>query len=274
MSFKTFWKESTIGYITKRVLLSIVIFVVLAWGVLIIIDFYTQHGDSISVPDLQGLYIEEAANILEDYDLSALVIDSVYVRNKPLGTIVEQIPAANSSVKMHRSIFLIVNKQQVKMVPLPDVNDVSFRQADALLKSLGLSVSGIMYSPSEFKDLVIDVHYNGVHVAPGTRLPEESSIVLVIGSGVGDSTSSIPSLIGMDLTGAKNEALVSSFIIGAINYDVSPMGDTDKYRIYKQSPEVGQEMPDGLRINVWLSKDPTLIQSSLNRVEEEEEAFF
>ncbi|MEA4935738.1 MAG: PASTA domain-containing protein [Paludibacter sp.] len=274
MDFKRFWKESTAGYITKRILLAILLFVVLSWITLIIIDFYTRHGESVTIPDLQGLYVEEAENILANYDLEALVIDSVYVKDKPLGTIVEQIPAANSSVKKNRSIFLVVNKQQVKMIPLPDVNDVSYRQADALLKSLGLKVSGVVYSPSEFKDLVIDVRYNGVHVAPGTRLPEESSLVLYIGSGLGDSISTVPSLLGMDITGAKNEAISASYIIGAVNYDVAPAGDEAKYRIYKQSPEVGQEMPSGARINVWLTKDPSLIESSINNSEEEEEAFF
>ena len=274
MDFKTFWKESTAGYITKRILLAILIFVALSWITLIIIDFYTQHGESVTIPDLQGLYVDEAENILDNYDLDALVIDSVYVKDKPLGTIVEQIPAANSSVKKNRSIFLVVNKLQVKMIPLPDVNDVSYRQADALLKSLGLRVSGVVYSPSEFKDLVIDVRYNGAHVAPGTRVPEESSLVLVIGSGLGDSISTIPSLIGMDITGAKSEALSASYIIGAINYDVAPTGDEVKYRIYKQSPEPGQEMPAGARINVWLTKDQSLIEASINNSEEEEEAFF
>jgi beta-lactam-binding protein with PASTA domain len=274
MDFKKFWKESTAGYITKRILLAILLFISLTWITLIIIDFYTQHGETVTIPDLQGLYVEEAENILGNYDLSALVIDSVYVKDKPLGTIVEQIPGANSSVKKNRSIFLVVNKQQVKMIPLPDVNDVSYRQADALFKSLGLRVSGVVYSPSEFKDLVIDVRYNGMHVAPGTRIPEESSLVLVIGSGLGDNISTIPSLIGLDLPGAKSQAISASYIIGAVNYDVSPSGDELKYKVYKQSPVAGEEMPDGARINLWLSKDPSVIEGSLKATEEEEESFF
>lgn len=274
MSFKTFWKETTMGYITKRVLLAILIFVVLAWAALIMIDFYTHHGEFVNVPDLQGLYVEDADNILENYELYAQIIDSVYVKDKPLGTIVEQIPSANSSVKKQRSIFLVVNKQQVRMIPFPDVNDVSYRQADALLNSLGLRVSNVIYSPSEFKDLVIDVMCYGVHIEPGTRLPEGSSIVLVIGSGLGDNVSNIPSLIGMDIDSAKGVVLSASFIVGAINYDVTPTGDKDKYRIYKQSPEAGQEMSDGLRINIWLTKDPVLIEASINGINEEEEDFF
>lgn len=105
MNFKTFWKETIAGFITKQILLAIVIVVVLSWVALLILDQYTHHGESVKVPDLQGLYEEEARNLLEPYELYPMVIDSVYVKDKPLGTVVEQIPAANSSVKKNRSIF-------------------------------------------------------------------------------------------------------------------------------------------------------------------------
>jgi beta-lactam-binding protein with PASTA domain len=273
MEFKNFWKESIVGYIVKRILLAILIAIALSWITLILLDHYTHHGESVTVPDLQGLYEEEAQNLLENYDLYTQVIDSVYVKDKALGTIVEQIPSANSSVKKNRSIYLILNKRQLKMIPFPDVNDVSFRQADALIKSLGLRVSGVVYRPSEFKDLVIDVSYHGQRIESGTRLPEGAAVVLVVGSGVGENISTIPGLIGKSFNEARNEAIASSFIIGGVNYDVPPVGDEDEYMIYRQTPSSGEKMPDGTRINVWLTKDKILIQESINSQFEEEEFF-
>jgi beta-lactam-binding protein with PASTA domain len=274
MNFKTFWKESLAGFIIKRVLLALLIVVVLAWVTLLLLDRYTHHGESVRVPDLQGLFVEEAQSLLANYALYPEVIDSVYVKDKPLGTIVEQVPPANSSVKKNRSIYLILNNRQVNMIPLPDVNDVSVRQADALLNSLGLSVSGIIYSPSEFKDLVIDVSFMGQSIVPGTRLPEGSSVTLIVGSGVGSEISYIPDLVGRTYLNAKNEAIASMFVIGAVNYDVPPLGDENEYIIYKQNPEAEEEMPAGTRINIWLTKDQDLIEQSLNNRFEEEEEFF
>ena len=273
MSFKTFWKESIVGFIVKRILLAIAIIVSLVWITLIVLDHYTHHGESVTVPDLQGLYVEEAQNLLENYELYTQVIDSVYVKDKALGTIVEQIPPANSSVKKNRSIYLILNKRQVKMIPFPDLNDVSFRQADALIKSLGLRVSGVVYRPSEFKDLVIDVSYFGQRIEPGTRLPEGAAVVLVVGSGVGEEISAVPGLIGKTFNDAKNEAIASSFIIGAVNYDVTPVGDESEYMIYRQTPAAGEKWPDGTRIDIWLTKDENLIEQSINNQFEEEEFF-
>lgn len=276
MDFKTFWKESLVGLILKRLILAILIFIALAWIALLIIDQYTHHGESVPVPDLQGLYIEEAESILKRSDLKVQIIDSIYVKGKALGAIVEQIPSANSHVKKNRSIFVIVNRTQVKTIPLPDLNDVSLRQAEALLKSLGLEVSGIQYNPSEFKDLVIDVLYRGRPIISGTRLTEGSRVELIVGSGMGDDISLIPSLIGLNLNDARFRAMSFSFILGSVSYDIPPVNDEHQYLIYKQTPQGGQRMAGGARINVWMTKDRTLIEDSSNSqlTTEQEEEFF
>jgi hypothetical protein len=45
MDFKKFWKESFAGFVLKRILLAITIFVALAWITLLIVDQYTRHGE-------------------------------------------------------------------------------------------------------------------------------------------------------------------------------------------------------------------------------------
>lgn len=281
MDFKSFWKNSLAGFILKRFLLAFLIVVVLTWTTLLVIDQYTRKGEAIAVPDLRGLYEEEAANLLRPNNLYVEVIDSVYDKNKALGTIIEQIPSAGSSVKKNRSIYLIVNKRQSKMIPLPELNDISFRQADALLRSLGLRVAYVEYKPSEFKDLVIDVRHNGRSVQPGARLPEGSSLVLVVGSGVGDVVSGVPFLIGSTITNARADALAAAFIIGSVSFDETPTGNEDLYRVYRQVPAPGENVAEGTRINVWLTKDAGRIEEAIKdganqgrEEQEEEEAFF
>ena len=268
MDLKNFWKNSLGGFILKRLLLAIVIFVALVWVTIALIDVYTHHGESETVPDLRGLYVEEADLLLNNHGLYSVVIDSVFVRDKKLGTIIEQIPAVNSTVKRNRPIYLIINSRQVRMIPVPDVNDVSFRQADAMLKSIGLNVSSVEYSPSEYKDLVITIKYRGRNISSGMRVPEGSSLVLVVGSGLGGEELPVPGIKGMSLEAGTEEALNGSMVIGAVEYDVEPSGNEDKYVIYRQRPAEGKSVPAGTRIDVWLSKD----KSMLNKVFEEDEA--
>lgn len=276
MDFKKFWNESLAGFVVKRVLLAITIFVALAWITLLIVDQYTRHGEFEVVPDLRGMYVEEAELMLSNQGLYPQVIDSVYVRNKKLGTIIEQTPIPNSTVKKDRPIYIIINSRQVRKIPVPDVTDVSFRQADAMLKAVGLNVSGVDYKPSEYKDLVIDIKYRGKSLDPGTRIPENSYLTLVVGSGVGDETVSVPSLKGLTLEDARTETISASVIIGAIQYDVQPSGDEQEYFIYRQRPSAGQGVDAGSRIDVWLSKDKSLQNKSFEEEEntEEDEQFF
>lgn len=271
MDIKRFWKETFGGFVLKNILLAIVIFVAIVWGTLIAIDFYTHHGESEVVPDLRGLYVEEAEVVLAKHGLFPQVVDSVYVRDKKLGTIIEQIPGVNSTVKQNRAIYLIINSRQVRQVALPDVSDVSYRQADAMLKSIGLNVGSVEYTPSEYKDLVTDVKFRGRSILPGTRVPEGSMLVLVVGNGLGESGTPVPSLKGLSLDEAREDVLSASFVLGAVSYDVEPSGNESDYIIYRQKPSAGSSVPTGSHIDIWLSTDKSLLNKTFDEDENKEE---
>lgn len=266
MDLKKFWKETFGGFVLKNVLIAIGIIVASSWIALIGIDYYTHHGEAEVIPDLRGSYVEEAEILLAKKGLYPKVIDSVYVRDKKLGTIIDQIPSANSTVKTNRPIYLIINSRKVREVTLPEINDVSFRQADAMLQSIGLSVASVEYAPSEFKDLVTEIKFHGRSIFPGTRIPEGSAVVLVVGSGQGESENKVPALKGIGLDEATQVAASASFTIGAVEYDVPPSGNESKYIIYRQRPAAGTSMSSGSRIDVYLSTD----KSRVNEVFEED----
>lgn len=278
MDIKKFWKETFGGFILKNVLIAIGIVVALSWAALISIDYYTHHGETEVIPDLRGMYVEEAEVLLAKKGLYPQVIDSVYVRGKKLGTIIYQTPAANSSVKTNRPIYIIINSRNVHQVALPEISDVSYRQADAMLQSVGLSVANVEYAPSEYKDLVIEIKFHGRSILPGTRVPEGSSLVLVVGSGQGQSgDAAIPALKGMTLDDANAVLESSGFTIGAVEYDVPPSGNEADYIIYRQRPAAGGSLPSGTRIDVYLSTDKSRMDEKFEedkKAEETEEQFF
>jgi len=279
MDIKKFWKETFGGFVLKNLLIAIGIVVALSWIALIGVDFYTHHGESETIPDLRGMYVEEAEVLLAKKGLYPQVIDSVYVRNKKLGTIIDQIPGANSSVKTNRPVYIIINSRKVHQVSLPEISDVSFRQADAMLKSVGLNYSNVEYAPSEYKDLVIDVKFHGRSILPGTRIPEGSSVVLVVGNGLGesDSVATIPSIKGLKLEEARQRIQSASFVMGAVNFDVPASNDEDKYVIYRQRPAAGTSLPAGSRIDIYLSKDKSRVNETFEedkKKEDTDEQFF
>ena len=271
MEKKSFWNDNILGYFIKNTLIAITIVVGLVWATLIMIDFYTNHGKTEKVPDLKGLSMEQAVEMLDRNGLKFEIIDSVFVKDKKLGTIIEQTPTPNTLVKPGRAIYLIINSSQVRQVTIPAITDVSVRQAEAMLKSLGINVSTVEYAPSDYKDLVIDIKYRGQSVVPGTRIPDGSSVILVAGNGYGGSAVLVPSITGMDLTSASQIVNSSSFILGGLIYDVEPNGDEDSYIIYHQRPEAGDSIPAGSRIDVWLSKDRTMMNKEFPKEKKTEE---
>jgi len=278
MDIKKFWKVSLGGFILKNLLIVIGVIVVLAWIALIGVDFYTHHGDSETVPDLRGSYVEEAELLLGNQGLHVQVIDSVYVRDKKLGTIIDQNPAPNSTVKTNRTIYITINSRRVREVTLPDVSDVSSRQAVAMLQSIGLSVGSIEEAPSEYKDLVIEVKYKGRTIIPGvTRVPEGSAVVLIVGSGQGAAPAEVPDLKGMGLDEATEELTSATFTLGAVEYDVPPSGNEDEYIIYRQRPAGLSSVPTGTRIDVFLTKDKARMKEKFEepkKTDEPDEVFF
>lgn len=103
------------------------------------------------------------------------------------------------------------------------------------------------------KILVLDVKYKGSSLLPGTRIPESSSVILVVGSGYGDSLSVVPQLKGLTLQEAKEKAFLNSFVIGSTSYDILPNGNDNDYFIYRQRPSAGESANVGSRIDVWLT---------------------
>jgi hypothetical protein len=135
-----------------------------------------------------------------------------------------------------------------------------------MLKAIGLIISNVEYTPSEYKDLVSDIKYQGRSILAGTRIPEGSNLVLVVGSGLGEGRMNVPALKGLDLEQGRQEALYASFVIGAVNYDKTPSGNESDYVIYRQRPSAGRTHPAGTRIDIWLSTD----RNMLNKVFEED----
>ena len=183
--------KKIILFFKKHPIIKHLIFIGLVAEILIVavlysLDIYTRHGESIRVPEVQHLQVDEAKELLTHYGLRCEVIDSVYVDDVARGAVVEQTPKKGSSVKENRIVFLTINSNLPRKVSIPDVRDMSYRQALALLEGVGFPQPEVEYVASEYKDLVLDVVYNGVSVERGLKLPISTRLKLFVGSGVAE----------------------------------------------------------------------------------------
>ncbi len=270
MDLKKFFKSNNTAYVICTLIAAVIIGLLLLMFVFLWLSRYTRHGEERAVPQICGMYVEEAQMTLASQGLKMEVIDSTYSKKVPLGSIVEQNPPVDAKVKDGRTIYVIMNARSLRQVPMPELHDVSYRQAEATLNALGLKVDNIRYEPSEYRDLVLDVRRNGETVEPGTRLAEGTGVTLIVGQGRGTAESCVPSLSGKTLIEARTTLLSAKLIVGAVNYNESTETE-EVFYVYDQKPKAGQWVREGSHVDMYLSTDPN--KKPINSISEEEEFF-
>ena len=180
-----------------NLLLAVVVACGLIYGTLKWLDKYTRHNEAVVVPDVKGLRVEEAAEFFKNNNLRYNVIDSVFSKDVSPGAIVELVPSAGSKVKEGRIVFITVNAMTSQMATIPEAEDLSFRQAYALLRARGFENVEIEYVPGDFKDLAVSVDLRGRTLNKGEHVPLTAPLVLKVSSGEAeilpeDSLSTMP----------------------------------------------------------------------------------
>ncbi|MBR3520078.1 MAG: PASTA domain-containing protein [Paludibacteraceae bacterium] len=255
---KIFINPYTISIVAALLILFVIYKCTFSW-----LKSYTNHDQEIVVPDLSGMTTLEASQILQKQSLKLDVVDSVFMKGKALGAIVEQTPKPGEKIKADRTIYLIVNSSAIRKVVLPDVHEFSLRQAEAMINSVGLKVDSVIYIPNEYKDLVQYVKQNKLELQPGTRIPEGSSVTLYVGRGLSNETLEVVSFRKLNEEQAILKAHSAYLNIGKVIYDEQPKDDADKalFFVYKQQPATGSTINVGGSINLYLSKDPSTLES-------------
>ena len=166
-----------------NLLLVIVVSCGVVYGVLAWLDSYTRHNQAVVIPDVKGMKLEDAAEFFGNNKLRYNVIDSVFSKDVKPGAIVELVPMAGSKVKEGRIVFVTVNALTSQMATIPEVEDLSFRQAYAILRARGFEKIEIEYVPGDFKDLALGVELHGRVLQKGEHVPLTAPLVLKVSSG-------------------------------------------------------------------------------------------
>lgn len=180
---KDFFVKLMKNPIVLNLFLIAVVACLVLYGTLHWLDSYTRHNEAVVVPDVKGLKLEEASQFIENAGLRYSVIDSVFSKEVAPGSIVELVPNAGSKVKEGRIVFVTINAMTSQMATIPEVEDLSFRQAYALLKARGFTQIETKYVPGDFKDLAIAVEQNGRALQKGAHVPLAAALTLVVSSG-------------------------------------------------------------------------------------------
>lgn len=213
----------------------------------------TNHGETVTVPDLNGMQLEELDEFLETYALRFEVDDSTYSDDFPPLTVLRQYPHAGSKVKEGRKIFVSLNRVAPPTVPMPDLVDRSRINAEVVLKSNELKRGRIFLDPNTFLNLVKEMRYKGEKIDAGTRVPKGSVIDLVVGGGTGNRDFIIGTLVGDSYERALFKLQGWNLRLG--NVEIPEDADTTGLEafVYKQYPAAGDSVRVGDPIDIWIA---------------------
>ena len=253
MEKRSIFDKSDAKFVALNIILAGMVGIGILVGLIAYLRTYTEHGIEVEVADVRGMVEAEAVPLLAEQGLNLVIIDSTYSDKVPFGTIVDQNPKPNSHAKHGRAVYVTINATTKRQITMPNLQDMSYRQAETTLRGLGLRVDSTYdYKPSAFRDLVLDVKANGVSIQPGEKVPVGTRVRLVVGFGKGTEPVEVPSVLGMTLQDARSLLLSRRLIVGAVYYDEPETEGVAQY-IYRQTPSAGEKLIEGEAVTLRLS---------------------
>ena len=192
---RDFFKPQRMGF---HLVLAIIITMIIAVVCLIILKSYTRHGREVDMPNFVGQNSVALIDTLLPSDYLIVITDEVYDKTMEPGTIIKQNPEAGEKVKKGRKVYLTVATSEPPTVIMPELRDVSLRQAEIMLNALGLELEGTILKPSPYENAVLEQLHNGRAIAAGTKIKMGDKITLVVGRDI----SELP--VGADSTLIEN----------------------------------------------------------------------
>ncbi|WP_268035293.1 PASTA domain-containing protein [Algoriphagus sp. PAP.12] len=248
---------SGFSYSLKKVIINIIVILALSFllGFLFLqlyLPMYTNHGETVSVPDLSGYTFDESVDILDNAGLNYEVsLDSGFSTDEKALAVLKQIPAAEEQVKNGRKIYLTLNARNAPLIKMPNLVNLQLKNVQETLANMGLERGEIIYVPDIGINVVLEQRYRGVSISEGFEVPKGSKIDLVVGDGDGNQILSVPNFIGKDEIDAEFLILGSGLRVGEKIY---AKNDTVSAGIvFRQSPDAGLQVRTGEIVDLWIS---------------------
>lgn len=229
-------------------------------------SIYTRHGSSVDVPDVVSMKSEEAIKLLKSNGFKVEIVDSLYDlpielkdKNIDFGDVIMQNPKAGEKVKKGRRFYLMIRTSTPPMVEMPNLVDLSMRQAISVLEAKGLKFGKATTKPG--LPPVMRQFYKGAIIKPGTKIPKGSSIDVWVGSGDGEAVEvDVPNLIGLTRLQAIKTLGNYGLNSGSEVYleKVRNYADSSAAIVTRQSPTPNPERKasQGDDVDLWFGKKP------------------
>ena len=244
----------------KKFYLNLLIIILLSgamlWLTFRLLNRYTRHDKVFTMPDFVG---QDYRQVMHDYskDFNFILIDSVYPKGQQPGSIYQQDPLPGSKIKKGRNVYAIIVAVMPEQTTMPNLRNISLREAIGRLESAGLEVDHLEYVSYSFKNNVIEQLYQGQPIEKGTVLVKGSKIVLRVGFGEDRSNVKVPNLIGKSAEETKRMLNLAGLNLGTVVFEDHDSIQYQCVRRMTPGPSSGA-VKAGTYVDVWYHSSRTL----------------
>ena len=244
----------------KKFYIHLLIILVLCVAILFLtfglLDKYTRHDEVFTMPDFVG---QDYAAVIREHadDFHFILIDSVYPKGQPPGSIFQQDPLPGAKIKKGRNVYAIIVAVTPEQTLMPNTKGLSLREAIGKIESSGLEVDHLDYREYAYKNNIIEQYHQGTPIAEGTELAKGSKIVLSVGLGDDQTKVKVPNLIGKPAEEVKRLLNLSGLNLGKETHEDR---DSLQYMCVKRmspGPSSGYVAP-GSHVDVWYHSNRTM----------------
>ncbi len=227
------------NWIVRNLFLAVLFVTAIISGVSIGLKKFTQHDDTVKVPDMVGKTLSEARDVAGGDDLTLIVTDSVFVNRFKHGAVYAQNPKAGTDVKKGRKIYITMNAVKKRQVEMPDLVGLSLRQAKVELASRHLVLGKLIYVNDIATNNVLAQMRDYQDVPAGKKIDVGSVVDLKLGLSPNDSYTVVSSFAGLPYHKAINAVQDSYLNISQVFFDqtVRSYSDSLEAFVYRQVPE-------------------------------------
>ncbi len=227
--------------VTAAIITSAVLVVIAGFVMAYVLGFFGGAGNN-TVPNLVGMELSEAKIQYPKYQI--VQKETRYDDEKEENVILEQSPAANAKAA-GVSVIEVVVSMGSETFKLDEYAGSPHMDAKIELGNLKLKVEEIE------EESVLD---EGVVIrqspSAGSKVKKGDTITLYISSGKSETTTLVPSLLGMSVSQARNMLRQNNLELGNVS---SVESEKDKDTIVSQNPGSNASVEQGASIDVVIS---------------------
>ncbi len=210
----------------------------------------SQGSEEIEVPDVSGMSLDDARKAITVAGFSVGETTKEYSDSVEEDKVMKQTPAAGTMAAQGSKVDLVISQGKDE-IEVPDVEGLSLEAARAKIERAGLKLTqaGQQNSSSVDVDCVISQSPSS-----GTKVPEGSSVSVVISLGKEDTSVSVPNVVGETRDSAVSKLRNAGFIV---DVDSDNSDTVEAGRVISQNVTGKAERGDRVLIVVSEGPAPT-----------------